>query len=584
MTSFPIDPNPDGGSGFAVAHPGGLSRPATRMPRDWIRPATSGCRPDSKASEHLDWPNSEATRAAPTRFARRLKAIASAMTVSFLLLAGALQAAGQASHRVHLDDGLLETAFRIEIVAENLRVPWDIEFLPDGRILFNERTGRVRIIEEGHLLEQPALELDVSQGNKMGLLGLLADPDFAENGFLYLAWNYPNSEEGWPRHYLRVERYRLDGNRLTEPFTLIDRIPANRNHTGCRLVWGPSDGKLYLTTGDVNQAERAQDLNSLLGKILRLNRDGSIPHDNPFVGRADARPEIWSYGHRNPQGLDFHPVSGELFSSEHGPGGGDEINLVYKGINYGWPVTSHREGQYGIESPLLEFSPAIAPCATNFYRGDAFPELKNNLLVAMLRGQGILAVDLEGSRPRSVTRYFHQSFGRIREIAESPEGYLYLSTSQFDPPEGQPRENYDRILRIVPASVEPGAFPILPTPEPRPSPPRNPGELSPIVEAAEGVSQPPPSSDLATLSPASLAQRFCYSCHGHGLKGGMQSSLTDGQWERVQNDRELFDLIANGILDEGMLPYRNILDQGQIGSLVRYIRDLERQHAPGPPE
>jgi glucose/arabinose dehydrogenase len=221
-----------------------------------------------------------------------------------------------------------------------------------------------------------------------------------------------------------VVRFREAGNRLIEPHTLIEGIPAYRNHTGCRLRFGP-DGCLCITTGDANQPPLAQRLDSLAGKILRLKPDGSVPSDNPFAGRTDALGPIWSYGHRNLQGIDFQPGSGALFASEHGPDHGDEINLVLKGKNYGWPVIHHRQSREGLQSPILEFTPAVAPAGAIFYRGSVFPELKGRLLVGCLRGEGILRIGFEGSHPISCDRLLHFKYGRIREVTEGP-GWLRI--------------------------------------------------------------------------------------------------------------------------------------------------------------
>jgi glucose/arabinose dehydrogenase len=216
--------------------------------------------------------------------------------------------------------------FKVEVVAEDLRVPWSIVFLPDGRMVFTERTGTVRMVERGELLEKPLLIIDsIENTKKMGLLGMTLHPDFRRNNRIYLAYNYRSG--GDPR--LRVARYRLRGKQLVDPETIIEDIPANQNHSGCRLLFGP-DGKLYISTGDADVPMQSQELTALNGKILRVNDDGSIPGDNPFVHQPGVRGEIWSYGHRNPQGIYFQPDTGFLFDSEHGPNGGDEINHIQK--------------------------------------------------------------------------------------------------------------------------------------------------------------------------------------------------------------------------------------------------------------
>jgi glucose/arabinose dehydrogenase len=341
-----------------------------------------------------------------------------------------------------------ERPYRVEVVARDLRVVWSIVFESKDRILFTERPGRVRVIEKGKLREEPLLTLpDIDATGKLGAMGLTLHPRFARNHWLYLAYSYKDDTG----QHVRVVRYREEKDILTDRKVIIENIPSFTNHAGCRLRFGP-DGKLYLTTGDANKPELAQQLDSLAGKTLRLNDNGTIPKDNPFVGKTNIRPEIWTYGHRNGQGIDFQPGTNHLFESEHGPTAGDEINILEKGKNYGWPIVHHEQSAPGMESPLLEYTPlpAIAPASALFYRGKAFPQFQGNLLVGCLRGECILRVRLDGSRVLGQERLFEKQFGRIREVAEAPDGSIYFSTSQFDPPEGTPRPEYDQILRIVP--------------------------------------------------------------------------------------------------------------------------------------
>lgn len=247
--------------------------------------------------------------------------------------------------------------YQIDTLADHLSVPWQIVFLPDRSILFTEREGRVRIIRNNKLVSRPVLNLnDIVLRNKSGALGLCLHPQFAKNKQVYLASNYLLDN----RMKLRIVRYELNKDTLLNPLTILKDIPANQNHTGCRLVFGP-DKKLYITTGDADQPMMAQDLKAYNGKILRMNDDGSIPADNPFYKSDTARKEIWSYGHRNPQGIAFQPGTGLLYESEHGPTGGDEINLIKKGSNYGWPGVHHDDQRPGMESPLKQYTPSIGP-------------------------------------------------------------------------------------------------------------------------------------------------------------------------------------------------------------------------------
>lgn len=343
--------------------------------------------------------------------------------------------------------------FRVETVVGGLRVPWSIVFTPDGRMLFTERPGRVRVFEQGRLRAAPlAVISDVEAASESGLMGLTLHPQFASNRLLYLAYAY-NEAGGGTR--VRVVRFRETGEALTERRVIIEGIPAARFHAGTRLRFGP-DAKLYITTGDAAERELAQQLTSLAGKTLRLNDDGTIPPDNPFTGRADARPEIWSYGHRNSQGLDWQPTTNLMFQTEHGPsgfdgaGGGDEVNIVERGRNYGWPLIHHRETREGLEAPLLEYTPAVAPASGMFYRGSALSHLRGNFFFGGLRGQTLIRVVLDGRRVVSQERLFENQYGRIREVAEGADGYIYFSTSNQDG-RGSPARDDDRIMRIVPA-------------------------------------------------------------------------------------------------------------------------------------
>ncbi|HYP28957.1 MAG TPA: PQQ-dependent sugar dehydrogenase [Blastocatellia bacterium] len=341
--------------------------------------------------------------------------------------------------------------FRVETVASGLEVPWSITFAPDGRIIFTERPGRVRVIENGTLRPEPLARIaEVEASGESGLMGLALHPRFAENRLLYVAYAYRRDGDK-----VRVERYREADGGLSDRKVIIEEIPAARFHAGTRLRFGP-DGKLYITTGDAGKRELAQQLGSLAGKTLRLNDDGTVPPDNPFVNRQDARPEIWSYGHRNAQGLDFQPGSGLMFQTEHGPsgfdgpGGGDEVNFVEKGKNYGWPVVHHNETRQGMEPFLLVYTPAVAPASGMFYRGSAFRDLQGNFFFGALRGESIIRVVLDGKRVASQERLFEGRYGRIREIAEGPDGAIYFSTSNRDG-RGRPASDDDRILRLVPA-------------------------------------------------------------------------------------------------------------------------------------
>jgi len=341
-----------------------------------------------------------------------------------------------------------QTNFKVETVVANLEVPWSIVWAPDGRMIFTERPGRLRVYKDGKLQPQPLFVVpDVEPQGESGLMSVALHPQFATNHFLYLSYAFTGQQ-------VRVVRYRETANGLTDRKVIIDNIPAAQFHAGCRLRFGP-DGKLYITTGDATERELAQRLDSIAGKILRLNDDGTVPPDNPFVGQSNARPEIWAYGSRNAQGIDFQPGTGLLFETEHGPsgfdgpGGGDEFNLIERGKNYGWPTIDHRATKPGMESPLLEYTPACAPASGMFYRASQFPQFRGNFFFGCLRGERIIRVALDGRRVVSQENLLEGKYGRIRDIAEGPDGLIYFSTSNRDG-RGRPASDDDRILRLVP--------------------------------------------------------------------------------------------------------------------------------------
>lgn len=340
--------------------------------------------------------------------------------------------------------------FKVEKVAGGLEVPWSIVWAPDGRMIFTERPGRVRVIQNGNLRPQPLFVVpDVEKSGESGLMSVALHPQFSSNRFLYLSYAYSSGRA----ISVRVVRYKEAPEGLADRKVIIENIPAAQFHAGCRIRFG-SDGKLYITTGDATNRQLAQKLDSLAGKTLRLNDDGTVPQDNPFTGQQKARPEIWSLGHRNAQGMDWQPDSNLMFQTEHGPSGfdgpegGDEVNIVEKGKNYGWPTIHHTQTRAGLESPLLEYTPACAPASGMFYRGSVFPKFKGNFFLGCLRGEMLIRVALDGRRVLGQEGIVN-NYGRIRDVAEGPDGYLYFSTSNRDG-RGKPAEDDDRILRLVP--------------------------------------------------------------------------------------------------------------------------------------
>lgn len=342
---------------------------------------------------------------------------------------------------------VLET--RVEVVATNLVVPWSLAFAPDGRLFVTERPGRLRVIENGQLREEPVAELPVANVGEGGLMGVVLDPDFQQNGYLYVMYTY---REGQGLRN-RISRLTVQDDRAGEEFVLLDNIPGGNNHDGGRLRIGP-DGLLYAGTGEAGQRDLAQDLNSLAGKILRMNLDGSIPQDNPIPGSY-----VYTYGHRNPQGIDWHPDNEQFYVSEHGPSGEmglccrDEVNRLVPGGNYGWPVVTGIQEDERFIDPILFSGVEItwAPAGLAIYQGEPLAAWEGNIFFGALRGRHLHRVVLNDDLTEAVSeeRLFEGRYGRIRAVAVGPDGYLYFTTSNRDG-RGNPSAEDDRILRIVP--------------------------------------------------------------------------------------------------------------------------------------
>jgi len=332
--------------------------------------------------------------------------------------------------------------FRVETVVTGLEIPWSLNFAPDGRLFVTERPGRVRIVTPGGSSELALTVDDVYVEGEAGLLGLALDPQFAQNRFVYI--HYTAAIPG--NAVNRIVRYREVNSRLGERVVLLDNIPAGNIHDGGRLRFGP-DGLLYATAGDAAIPDFAQDAASLGGKVLRLNRDGSVPSDNRFSS------PVYTYGHRNPQGLDWHPATGDLWAVEHGQIGNDEVNAIRPGLNFGWPRIEGAATLPGMETPAAFYNPAVAPSGASFYRGQRLPQFVNNLFVATLRGTALLrlTVDNTSRRVTSEERLLEGSYGRLRDVISGPDGYLYFCTNNRDG-RGSPMSGDDRVLRIVPAS------------------------------------------------------------------------------------------------------------------------------------
>jgi glucose/arabinose dehydrogenase len=330
-------------------------------------------------------------------------------------------------------DGNNDTHSGVQVLARNLDVPWAVDIAEDGRLFFTERTGRIMVIDKnGSLLSDPVAYINVMQNGESGLLGLALHPNFTENHLLYVYHTYSNDSSVLNKVLMLTE----SDNKIIESKVIIDNIPAADRNDGGRIKFGP-DGKLYIATGDARQPELAQDAGSLAGKILRLNSDGSIPADNPFEGSP-----VYSYGHRNIQGLAWHPMTGDLYASEHGLEGNDEINLIKPGSNYGWPIEDCNAEKF--EKPIVCFNPAIAPAGLTFAALDSLG-YQNDILLATLKAQHIRLVDLESDIESNILT----GFGRIRDVIEDPnDGSLYVTTSNKDG-RAVPSQDDDKILKII---------------------------------------------------------------------------------------------------------------------------------------
>jgi glucose/arabinose dehydrogenase len=329
----------------------------------------------------------------------------------------------------------------VETVAKGLDHPWALAFLPDGRMLVTERPGRMRIVgAEGKLSPTLAGLPKVFAAGQGGLHDVALDRGFAQNHTIYFCYAEPVGAGA--RTALARARLTDEGTPRLDAVEVIfhqDGPLSSGNHFGCRIVQAPDDA-LFLTTGDhFITRDQAQNLANHLGKIIRIRPDGSVPPDNPFVGKGDAKPEIWSYGHRNAQGLALHPTSGKLWEHEHGPRGGDEINLIEKGKNYGWPVIGYgidysgakihaSPRKDGMEQPLWYWVPSIAPSGMAFYTGDLLPAWRGNLFVGALAGQLLVRLELDGDKVVREERLLRELRERIRDVRQGPDGALWLLT------------------------------------------------------------------------------------------------------------------------------------------------------------
>ncbi|MEX2426222.1 MAG: PQQ-dependent sugar dehydrogenase [Thermomicrobiaceae bacterium] len=337
--------------------------------------------------------------------------------------------------------------YEFEILATNLDIPWELVFLPDGDMFITERPGTVRLFRDGELQDDPILEFDDvvhERGAEGGLLGMTLHPDFEENNWIYFYYTYGEGDE-WRN---RVVRYEVDGTDFSDRETIIEDLPGAFTHNGGRIKFGP-DERLYVTLGDAQRQDDAQDVDVLVAKILRLNDDGSIPDDNPFNDSP-----VYANGLRNPQGISWHPETGELYANQHGPSGNDEINLIEPGANYGWPDMEGFEGEEKDEFTLPVMASGEdtwAPSGSTFYDGDVFPQWQNEYLMSGLRSVTLYRVDFDSdSEEPELGPIVQGEYGRLRTVVQGPDGLVYLLTSNRDERQ-EPDEDDDKLIRIIPA-------------------------------------------------------------------------------------------------------------------------------------
>jgi glucose/arabinose dehydrogenase len=334
---------------------------------------------------------------------------------------------------------------RAEVIADSLEHPWGLDFLPDGAILVTERPGRIRIVEGAKLSEPVAGVPDVAASGQGGLLDIAVSPDFADSALIFFSFSQPG-RGGAGTAVARARLVRDAEPRLEDVQTIfsMERKTTTRHHFGSRIVISPKDGTLFVTTGDRGQGKRAQDMLDSAGAVLHINADGSIPADNPSLDSSQQLPEIWSKGHRNPQGLVWDNVTGGLLTVEHGAKGGDELNRPEAGKNYGWPVVSYgvnydgsKIGQgtsaAGYEQPLFYWDPSIAPSGLVAYDGEMFPEWRGDLLVGSLKFQLLSRLDRDDKgKILGEERMLEGEFGRIRDVEQAPDGSILLLTDEDD--------------------------------------------------------------------------------------------------------------------------------------------------------
>jgi glucose/arabinose dehydrogenase len=387
-----------------------------------------------------------------TRIASSILAAAVAAMICAAALAEADSRVGRAPPPPPQPAKVVKAGYKVAEIAKGLDHPWSMAFLPDGSMLVTERQGRLRLIKRGLLQPEPIGGVPaVHTGGQAGLFDIVLHPNFAQNNLVYLTYAAGTAAANGTA----VARARFDGSMLQDLRVIFKAAPLKDtdNHYGGRMAF-LADGTFALTIGEgFEYREKAQDLTSDLGKIVRLNEDGSVPQDNPFIGQAGVRPEIYTWGHRNEQGLIFDAQSGLLYETEHGPRGGDELNIIVAHKNYGWPVITYGmdySGAYvspytqrpGLEQPVIYWTPSIAPSGLAMYRGEKFPAWKGDLFVGALAFRHLRRVHLdERGNVVNQEELLNDLRWRIRDVRAAPDGYLYVCTDEAD----------GRVLRLEPA-------------------------------------------------------------------------------------------------------------------------------------
>ncbi|HEU4603664.1 MAG TPA: PQQ-dependent sugar dehydrogenase [Steroidobacteraceae bacterium] len=344
--------------------------------------------------------------------------------------------------------------FSVEVLASELETPWSFAFLPDGGILFTERPGRLRVLDHGKVSDPIVGLPQVWARQDGGLMSLALHPDYAHNGWIYLAFAEPGTEPG--TSMTKIVRGRIKNGHWVDQQDIWVAKPTeyfeSNIHFGSRLLF--VKGKLFFSIGDRGHRDQAQRVSAPFGKVFRVNDDGSIPADNPFAHQTDAVGAVWTYGHRNPQGLGVDPRTGVLWETEHGPKGGDELNALHKGANYGWPLVTHgvdddgsiitnETSRPGLQDPATFWVPSISPTAIEFYSGDKFQHWRNQMLIGSLTAQDLIRIQIDGERVVK-QEVLVKGMGRIRDIHTGPDGYIYIAIERFG--------KFGQLVRLVPAN------------------------------------------------------------------------------------------------------------------------------------